>query len=317
MLVLREAFARDEPVRRGSRRKLEIGRTLLSERLNRLVEEEIFDRVRYSEQARALRVQAHAQGARPVPGAAGADGVGRPLQGRRPAGAAVPQGVRRGGRPAPGVQPLRRAGGLRRPARRVRARTHGSPRRRHGRRRLHRHLDRGQRRDRRRADRLRRAATRRGERDDRRRAARSSCPGYIEPHTHPWCLYSPASLLEVAVPDGTTTLVYDNLFFYLAHGVDGLRSIVDQMNAAPAHVKWVARISPQSALRTRRRVRDRARRAAARVAGGRRAAARSRTGCRRRRGEPRVAAGIAAAKAARQRVEGHNAGASYNRLNEL
>ena len=72
-------------------------------------------------------------------------------------------------------------------------------------------------------------------------------PGYIEPHTHPWCLYSPASLLEVAVPDGTTTLVYDNLFFYLSHGVDGLRSIVDQMNAAPAHVKWVARISPQSA----------------------------------------------------------------------
>ena len=61
-------------------------------------------------------------------------------------------------------------------------------------------------------------------------------PGYIEPHTHPWCLYSPASLLEVAVPDGTTTLVYDNLFFFLAHGVDGLRSIVDQMNArARAH----------------------------------------------------------------------------------
>ena len=51
-------------------------------------------------------------------------------------------------------------------------------------------------------------------------------PGYIEPHTHPWCLYSPASLLEVAIPDGTTTLVYDNLFFYLSHGVDGLRSIV-------------------------------------------------------------------------------------------
>ena len=34
-------------------------------------------------------------------------------------------------------------------------------------------------------------------------------PGYIEPHAHPWCLYSPASLLEAAVPDGTTTLVYD------------------------------------------------------------------------------------------------------------
>src|SRR3954451_22204580 len=71
-------------------------------------------------------------------------------------------------------------------------------------------------------------------------------PGYIEPHTHPWCLYSPSSLLEVAVPDGTTTLVYDSLFFFLAHGVDGLRRIVDKMGSAPAHVYWTARISPQS-----------------------------------------------------------------------
>ncbi len=142
-------------------------------------------------------------------------------------------------------------------------------------------------------------------------------PGYIEPHTHPWCLYSPSSLLEVAVPDGTTTLVYDNLFFYLAHGVPGLRSIVDAMNAAPAHVKWVARISPQSAYE------DEAERFAIEriaplfdwpevVASGEITNWMSVA-----RGEPRVAAGIAAAKAAGRRVEGHNAGASYNRLNEL
>jgi adenine deaminase len=142
-------------------------------------------------------------------------------------------------------------------------------------------------------------------------------PGYIEPHTHPWCLYSPSSLLEVAVPDGTTTLVYDNLFFFLAHGVAGLRRIVDQCNAAPAHVKWVARLAPQSAYE------DEAERFATEivapllswpevVASGEitnwMAVA---------TGEPRIAAGIAAAKAARRRVEGHNAGASYNRLNEL
>jgi adenine deaminase len=142
-------------------------------------------------------------------------------------------------------------------------------------------------------------------------------PGYIEPHTHPWCLYSPSSLLEVAVPDGTTTLVYDNLFFFLAHGVGGLRSIVDAMNAAPAHVKWVARISPQSAYE------DEAERFAIEriaplfdwpevVASGEITNWMSVA-----RGEPRVVAGIAAAKAARRRVEGHNAGASYNRLNEL
>jgi adenine deaminase len=142
-------------------------------------------------------------------------------------------------------------------------------------------------------------------------------PGYIEPHTHPWCLYSPSSLLEVAVPDGTTTLVYDNLFFFLAHGVDGLRSIVDAMNTAPAHVKWVARISSQSAYE------DEAERFAISriaplfdwpevVASGEITNWMSVA-----RGEPRVVAGIAAAKAAGKRVEGHNAGASYNRLNEL
>jgi adenine deaminase len=138
-------------------------------------------------------------------------------------------------------------------------------------------------------------------------------PGYIEPHTHPWCLYSPSSLLEVAVPDGTTTLVYDNLFFYLSHGVDGLRSIVDQMRAAPAHVYWVARLSPQTAYEHERfpvAVVEPMLSWPEVVASGEitswSAAA---------RGE--FAAGIAAAKAARRRVEGHNAGASYDRLAEL
>src|SRR4051812_47445802 len=142
-------------------------------------------------------------------------------------------------------------------------------------------------------------------------------PGYIEPHTHPWCLYSPSSLLEVAVPDGTTTLVYDNLFFFLAHGVDGLREIVDQMRAAPAHVYWVARISPQSAYPD---VDDRFAidtiapmlSWAEVLASGEITNWSSVIN-----GDPRVRAGIAAAKAAHRRVEGHNAGASYDRLNEL
>jgi adenine deaminase len=142
-------------------------------------------------------------------------------------------------------------------------------------------------------------------------------PGYIEPHTHPWCVYSPSSLLEAAVPDGTTTLVYDNLFFFLAHGVEGLRRIVEAMHAAPAHIRWVARLAPQSAMP------DEAQRfatetvapllswpevvASGEITGWARVA----------RGDERLAAGIAAAKAARRRVEGHNAGASYDRLAEL
>jgi adenine deaminase len=142
-------------------------------------------------------------------------------------------------------------------------------------------------------------------------------PGYIEPHAHPWVLYGPASLLEAAVPDGTTTLVFDNLFFYMAHGADGLRRIVDAMNRAPAHVRWVARLAPQSAHpdEAERFATDRVAPllrwpevvASGEITGWAKVA----------RGDPRLAAGIAAAKAARRRVEGHNAGASYDRLNEL
>ena len=140
-------------------------------------------------------------------------------------------------------------------------------------------------------------------------------PGYIEPHSHPWCLYSPASLLEVAVPDGTTTLVYDNLFFYLANGVEGLRRVVDAMNGAPAHVKWVARIAPQSAYPDERFPTETIARmlswpevvASGEITNWFAAA----------KGDPHLAAGISAAKRSRKRVEGHHAGASYERLNEL
>src|SRR4051794_664769 len=142
-------------------------------------------------------------------------------------------------------------------------------------------------------------------------------PGYVEPHTHPWVLYSPASLLEAAVPDGTTTLVYDNLFFFLAHGPAGLRRIVEAMNAAPAHVRWVARLAPQSAYD------DEAERFATEIVAPLLswpevvASGEITSWARVARGDPRLAAGIAAAKAAGRRVEGHNAGASYDRLAEL
>ncbi|HWK28593.1 MAG TPA: adenine deaminase C-terminal domain-containing protein [Solirubrobacter sp.] len=148
-----------------------------------------------------------------------------------------------------------------------------------------------------------------GERVDVR--GRVLVPGYIEPHAHPWCLYSPASLLEAAVPDGTTTLVYDNLFFFLSHGVEGLRGIVDAMNAAPAHVKWVARLAPQTAAEAfdvetvAEQLRWPEVVATGEITNWPAAI----------RGE--LDGGIAAAKRARKRVEGHNAGASYARLNEL
>ncbi len=39
-------------------------------------------------------------------------------------------------------------------------------------------------------------------------------PGFIEVHTHPWIIYTPASMVEANLTRGTTTFVCDNLFFY-------------------------------------------------------------------------------------------------------
>jgi adenine deaminase len=43
-------------------------------------------------------------------------------------------------------------------------------------------------------------------------------PWYTEPHCHPRCVYNPISLLEAALTDGVTTLVYDDLPFHSALG---------------------------------------------------------------------------------------------------
>jgi adenine deaminase len=40
-------------------------------------------------------------------------------------------------------------------------------------------------------------------------------PGYVEAHFHPWVLYNPVSLVGAVLPLGTTTIVSDNLFFFM------------------------------------------------------------------------------------------------------
>ena len=43
-------------------------------------------------------------------------------------------------------------------------------------------------------------------------------PGYVEPHCHPWNIYNPVSLGEEFCRLGTTTLVCDDLIFYMMMG---------------------------------------------------------------------------------------------------
>lgn len=72
------------------------------------------------------------------------------------------------------------------------------------------------------------------------------CPGFIEVHTHPWMVYTPANMVEVNLTLGTTTFVCDNLFFYVSLGADGFIKMIKDLEKLPARLYWVARIMHQS-----------------------------------------------------------------------
>ena len=73
-------------------------------------------------------------------------------------------------------------------------------------------------------------------------------PGYIEAHTHPWVLYNPVSLAEGILPLGTTTVVADNLFFYMQMGPEGFAAMADDLRKLPLTYLWVARLASQASF---------------------------------------------------------------------
>jgi adenine deaminase len=73
-------------------------------------------------------------------------------------------------------------------------------------------------------------------------------PGYIEPHCHPWNLYNPISLGEEFARQGTTTLVCDNLIFYMMMGVARFEAFIDAFSDMPVKFFWFIRLVPQTPL---------------------------------------------------------------------
>src|SRR5579875_22242 len=71
-------------------------------------------------------------------------------------------------------------------------------------------------------------------------------PGYIETHSHPWVVYNPVSLTEKVLALGTTTMVHDNLFFYLYMGAKGFAQMVRDLRVLPGNHRWLVRVLPQS-----------------------------------------------------------------------
>jgi adenine deaminase len=73
-------------------------------------------------------------------------------------------------------------------------------------------------------------------------------PGYVEPHCHPWNVYNPVSLGEEFCRLGTTTLVCDNLIFYMLMGVEGFEAFMAAFSEMPVKFFWFIRLVPQTHL---------------------------------------------------------------------
>ena len=73
-------------------------------------------------------------------------------------------------------------------------------------------------------------------------------PGWIEPHTHAYLFYNPASLAEAILPGGTTTIVSDDLVFTALGGAERSRAVMDACARLPLRVLWYARPEPASPI---------------------------------------------------------------------
>jgi adenine deaminase len=71
-------------------------------------------------------------------------------------------------------------------------------------------------------------------------------PGYLEAHFHPWVLYNPVSLVGSVLPLGTTTIVADNLFFFMQMGPERFAEMVDDLRDLPLLYLWLARLTSQA-----------------------------------------------------------------------
>jgi adenine deaminase len=71
-------------------------------------------------------------------------------------------------------------------------------------------------------------------------------PGYIEAHFHPWVLYNPVGLVEGVLPLGTTTIVADNLFFFMQMGHEGFAKMAGDLRNLPLLYLWMARLTSQA-----------------------------------------------------------------------
>lgn len=73
-------------------------------------------------------------------------------------------------------------------------------------------------------------------------------PGYMEPHAHPSQLYNPLTLAQHAGQFGTTTLISDNLTFFLHLTNESAFELLNDLNSLPTSMYWWCRFDANTEL---------------------------------------------------------------------
>jgi adenine deaminase len=73
-------------------------------------------------------------------------------------------------------------------------------------------------------------------------------PGYIEHHAHPFQLYNPQTLAEYASVRGTTTLINDNLVWFLNTDKKKALTMIEDLDKLPTSMFWWCRYDAQTEL---------------------------------------------------------------------
>lgn len=73
-------------------------------------------------------------------------------------------------------------------------------------------------------------------------------PGYIEPHAHPYQLYNPLTLAKYAGEYGTTTLICDNLTFFVELPTNTAFELLKELKSIPSCLYWWCRFDAQTEL---------------------------------------------------------------------
>lgn len=146
---------------------------------------------------------------------------------------------------------------------------------------------------------------------------RTIAPGYIEPHFHPWDVYNPVSVGEEACRRGTTTVFCDDLVFYMEMGPILFQEFMDAFSDMPIKYYWSLRTAPQSPMRDEKEIFSVENLLTVLENPRVQSIGEITRWMELIKGTSRIPPVIARTKELKKRVDGHTAGARYDKLNRL